>query len=241
MDIVDKTALVTGANRGLGRALVAALLAQGARRVYASARDPESLAQTLAFDPARVIPIRIDITEPSSIAAAARTASDVQLLVNNAGVLDYANPLDVTGHIIDRNMATNLHGTLAMSRAFTPVIEAAGGGGVVNILSFLCFVSAPIFSAYNASKAASWSMAMSLRPYLAARGIAVVNVFPTTIDTDMVAALDKAKDTPADVANDIVKGIMSGQEDVFPAGAITAFNAWRADHKAVEEKFSRIV
>ncbi len=241
MDVTDKTALVTGANRGLGQALVRVLLAKGVRRVYAAARDPGSLAGTVALDPERVLPIRVDITDASSIDAAAETASGLQILINNAGVLDYANPLELTGHIIDRNMATNFHGTLAMSRALSPVIENSGGGAVVNILTFLCFVSAPVFSAYNASKAASWSMAMSLRPYLAAKGIRVVNVFPTTIDTDMVAALHKPKDTPADVADDVIRALMSGQEDVFPAGAINAFNAWRADYKAVERQFSHIV
>jgi len=241
MQLQGKKVLVTGANRGLGPHLVRALLAAGAGKIYAGARNVDQLDDTVALDPGRVIPVRIDLTDKTQIAEAAQTANDVQLLVNNAGVLDFGGPLDVTDEAIDRNMAVNFQGTFDMTRAFAPVIEKNGGGSVVNMLTFLSFVSAPIFSAYNASKAASWSMAMSLRPYLAPKKISIINVFPTTIDTEMVAGLDKEKDTPEDVAEDIIQGILKGSEDIFPLGAKETFHAWQQDQKAVEMQFAKLM
>ena len=241
MRIKDTVAFVTGANRGLGAKIVGALLAAGAAKVYAAARNPDRLDGVVALDRQRVVPIRLDLTDGEQIKAAVSAAADVKLLVNNAGVLDFGGALETTRDEIDRNMATNFHGTFNMTRAFAPVIESNGGGSVVNVLTFLTFVSAPVFSAYNASKAASWSMAMSLRAYLAPRGVAIVNVFPTTIDTEMVARLDKPKATPAAVAHDIVEGIANDAEDIYPVGAADTFNAWRRDQKAVEKQFAKIM
>lgn len=235
-----KVALVTGANRGLGLAFVGALLDVGVDKVYATARDIGSLKAAVELAPDRVFPLSLDITEDGQVAEAAAAAADVTLLINNAGVLDFMAPLDLTADVIERNMATNFVGTYAMSRAFAPVLAANGGGHISNVLTFLTYVSAPIFAAYNASKAASWSMAMSLRPYLATRNITISNAFPTTIDTQMVSALDKVKDTPADVAADIVRGIMAGEEDIYPMAAKEMFAEWRADQKAVERKFATI-
>ncbi|NOX26116.1 MAG: SDR family NAD(P)-dependent oxidoreductase [Deltaproteobacteria bacterium] len=241
MQLQGITALVTGANRGLGYHLVRALLAAGASKIYAAARNPEQLNDTVALDPERVLPVRLDLTDKAQIAALAQKAEDIQLLVNNAGVLDFGGALETTDEVIDRNMSVNFYGTFDMSRAFAPVIEKNGGGSVVNVLTFLSFVSAPIFSAYNASKAASWSMAMSLRPYLAPKKVSIINAFPTTIDTEMVSGLEKVKDTPADVADDIIKDIINGNEDIFPLGAKNTFQAWRQDQKAVEEQFAKLM
>jgi NAD(P)-dependent dehydrogenase (short-subunit alcohol dehydrogenase family) len=241
LDITGVNAFVTGANRGLGSELVRALLDSGAQRVVACARNPDTLGNTVALDPSRVTPLKLDITKPQEIAAAAAAAPKTTLLVNNAGVLDYAGALATTEGEIERNMTTNFLGTFAMTRAFAPVLEANGGGTVVNVLSFLSFVAAPIFAAYNASKAASWSMAMSLRVYLAPKNIKIVNVFPTSIDTEMLAKITKDKDAPADVARDIVAGIASGQEDIFPMNAKATCAAWRGDQKAVEQAFARLM
>lgn len=235
-----KAALITGANRGLGRAFVNALRAVGVEKIYAAARDVDSLMPVISGDSAHIVPVCLDITDPTQIAAAVEAAPDVTLLVNNAGVLDFMAPLALTNGVIERNMATNFLGTFAMTRAFVPVLAANGGGHISNVLTFLTYVSAPVFAAYNASKAASWSMAMSLRPYLSAQNITMSNAFPTTIDTQMVSALDKVKDTPEDVAADIVRGILAGEEDIYPMAAKAMFDAWRADQKAVERKFATI-
>ena len=240
MDITKAVALVTGANRGLGHAIVAGLLESGAPKVYAASRSVGNLESTLALDQDRVIPVQLDITNRVHRAALADAVSDCTLLVNNAGVLDYRGPTELDEHTIDRNMDTNFKGPLATTNTLAPVITGNGGGAVVNVLTFLCFVSAPIFAAYNASKAASWSAAMALRPYLLEQGIATINVFPTTIDTEMVAELEKTKDPPADVAAAIVDGIRTNAEDVYPCAAAAAFEAWRADPKAVEANFALI-
>lgn len=240
MNLQGAAVLVTGANRGLGSAIVRELLAAGVAKVYAAARDPGQLDAVIAWDRERVVPIRLDITDRAQIARAVSAAPDVRLLINNAGVLDFAGALATTHDEIERNMATNFYGTFDMTRAFAPVIEKNGGGTVANVLTFLCFVSAPIFSAYNASKAASWSMAMSLRAYLAPKGVSIANVFPTTIDTRMVEGLNKDKAKPADVARDIVKGIADGHEDIYPLGAAAAFEAWRRDQKSVEKQFAKL-
>ncbi len=238
MQIRNSVALVTGANRGVGRAYVEALLQRGARKVYAGARDTGSLAATVALDPARVVAVQLDVTRAADIAAAVAAAGEVTLLVNNAGVLSPGGALDVGAEAIARDMAVNFTGLLALTRAFAPVIEANGGGAVVNMLTLLSFVSAPVFSAYNASKAAAWSMTMSLRPYLTKRGIAVLNAFPAGIDTDMLAGVDAPKDPPAAVVKDVLDGVEAGVEDVYPASAAGVHTAWRKDQKAVEGMFA---
>lgn len=241
MNIENTIALVTGANRGAGKVYVAELLRRGAAKVYAGARDADSLAETVALDPARVVPIQLDVTEPPEIEAAAQVASDVTLLINNAGALSFGGALEVTQDAINRDMAVNLGGLRDVTRAFTPVIEANGGGAVVNMLTLLSFVSAPGFSAYNASKAAAWSMAMSLRAYLRPKGIAVVNAFPAGIDTDMLAAVDAPKDAPEEVVRDVLDAVEAGQEDVYPASAGDVYAGWRADQKQVEAAFAAMM
>lgn len=238
MQINGSVVLVTGANRGVGHAFVRGLLQRGAAKVYAAARDPAQLAATVALDPARVVPIRLDITDPRQIEAAAMAARDVTLLINNAGVLSFGGALEVGEAAIDRDMAVNFRGLLAMTRAFAPVIERNGGGVVANMLTLLSFLSVPGFAAYNASKAAAWSMTMALRPYLGRKGIRVVNAFPAGIDTDMLAGVEAAKDRPDDVVTDVLDAVEDGREDVYPASAAGVHAAWRADQKAVEAMFA---
>ena len=128
-----------------------------------------------------------------------------------------------------------------MTRAFAPVIEANGGGTVVNMLSLLSFISAPGFSGYNASKAAAWSMAMSFRAYFRPKGIDVLNAFPGGIDTDMLAGVDAPKDSPRDVVADVLTAINENKEDVYPASAASVYDAWRKNQKAVEAGFATMV
>jgi NAD(P)-dependent dehydrogenase (short-subunit alcohol dehydrogenase family) len=238
MRIENTIALVTGANRGVGQVYVAELLKRGAARVYAGARNPDSLAATVALDPARVVPLRLDVTNAEDIAAAVQAAPDITLLINNAGALSFGGALDVDQDAIDRDMAVNHGGLRDVTRAFTPVLEANGGGAVVNMLTLLSLVSAPGFSAYNASKAAAWSMSMSLRAYLRPKGIAVVNAFPAGIDTEMLAGVEAPKDKPRAVVRDVLDGLAAGDEDVYPASAAEVFADWRADPKQIEAAFA---
>jgi NAD(P)-dependent dehydrogenase (short-subunit alcohol dehydrogenase family) len=205
MDITTATALVTGANRGLGRALAAELLARGAT-VYAAARNPDQI------DLPGVRPLAIDITDPASVEAAARIATDVNLLINNAGS---ATGADLLGGDLDKirlEMETHYFGTLAATRAFAPVIEANGGGAVFNILSVLSWVALPASGAYSAAKTAEWGLTNALRVQLAARAIRVGGVYVAYMDTDMTKNVTAPKLDPAAVARTTVDGIES---DIF--------------------------
>ncbi len=233
----NTVALVTGANRGIGKALVTALRHAGVGKVYAGARDPSSLDG--AASDAGVVPVRIDVTDPAQVGALATQAADVTLLFNNAGVLDFGDILETAVETVSRNFATNFYGTLAMSRAFAPVIENNGGGTIVNTLTLVALASMPGLAVYNASKAAAWSMTQSLRASLADRKVKVCGVFPGAVDTDMLAGVEMPKTSPAEVARTIVAGVSEGQEDIFPDPmSRDLYAAWKADHKAVEHQFA---
>src|SRR5882724_7976172 len=175
-------ALVTGANRGLGKALVAALLQAGATKIYAAARDERQIEASGS----RVVPLRLDVTRPEQIAAAASQAADVTLLINNAGTLRSFNVLSATRANIEADFGVQVHGTLDVIRAFVPVLEhAPGGATIVNVLSLSSLASVPTMGGYSASKAAAYSMTQALRPELNKMAIQVLAALPGPIDTDM--------------------------------------------------------
>jgi NAD(P)-dependent dehydrogenase (short-subunit alcohol dehydrogenase family) len=239
MEIRDATALVTGANRGIGRALVGALLHAGVKTVYAASRAPGNLGSTLALDPKRVRPVVLDVTNRDQVAALPARLTDVTLLVNNAAVLHFGGILDVPLDTLMAELDTNFYGKLVMARAFAPVIERNGGGAIVNMLTLVALASMPGLSVYNASKAAAWSMTQSLRASLAGKGVAVHGVFPGAVDTDMLAGVEMPKAAPEDVAAAIVAGVAANQEDIFPdAMSARVYAAWKQDHKAIERQFA---
>lgn len=235
MEITNTVVLVTGANRGLGRCLVEAVLERGVRRVYAGVRAPGA---PLPGDP-RVVPVTLDITEPDQIEAAARTAPDVQILINNASTAQFADLLSAGRDAVLQEMATNYVGTFDMIRAFVPVLEQHPGAAIVNVLSLLSLASAPPMAGYSASKAAAHSMTQALRPLLAARGIAVYGAYPAGIDTDMLAGVEGPKTPPKTVANGILDGLEQGRPDIFPdPNSEQMSKVWFADPKAFERAFS---
>lgn len=237
MQIKNATALVTGANRGIGRALVEALLAQGVTRVHAAARDIAAVGDLERSD-SRVNALRLDITNASDIQRASEIAGDVSLLINNAGVLSLGGPAEVSIEAMRSNMETNYFGTLNMINAFIPALER-NQGAIVNMLTLVALASMPGLSAYNASKAAGLSLTQSYRADLAKRGIAVHGVFPGAVDTDMIRAFEMPKASASDVARAVLAGIEAGAEDIFPdAMAEQVYAAWRQDHKAVERQFA---
>jgi NAD(P)-dependent dehydrogenase (short-subunit alcohol dehydrogenase family) len=241
MEIRNATALVTGANRGIGRALVAALLRTGAKTVYAASREARNLEATLAVDPKRVQPLLLDVTDRAQVAALPARLRDVTLLVNNAAVLHFGGILDVPVETVAAELDTNFYGKLLMARAFAPVIQGNGGGAIVNMLTLVALASMPGLSVYNASKAAAWSMTQSLRASLAGKGVAVHAVFPGAVDTDMLAGVEMPKASPEDVAAAIVAGVAADQEDIFPDPmSAQVYAAWRQDHKAVERQFASL-
>jgi NAD(P)-dependent dehydrogenase (short-subunit alcohol dehydrogenase family) len=236
MKIKDSVALVTGANRGIGKALTFALLSAGARKVYATSR---SLGKLDGFpSDGRVVALRADVTDDAQVAALAKDARDVTLLINNAGVLDFGSVFEAPRAAFERNIGTNFYGLLAVSKAFAPVIEKNGGGAIVNLLTLVALASMPGLGVYNASKAAAWSLTQSMRAGLAAKGISVHGVFPGAVDTDMLAGVQMAKTSADDVAKAIVDGVSRSVEDIFPDPMSSSlYEAWRKDHKAVEKQF----
>jgi len=211
MEIRGARALVTGANRGLGRALVEALRAAGCARIYAGVRDVTRLAPIAGIEP-----VVLDITDPAHVSAAAARCGDVNLLINNAGIAHFAPSLGAPSLDSARlEMETNYFGTLAMCRAFAPVLAANGGGALVNILSVVSWMNVPMQGSYCASKAAAWSLTRAARFELRAQGTLVAGVYAGYIDTDMTAGVADAKSDPDDVAACIVAGIEAGQEEIL--------------------------
>jgi len=211
MMIGGSTALVTGANRGLGKALVRALLEAGCAKVYAGARNIAGVA------PDRVVqPLQLDITNMDQVAAAATRCGDVGILINNAGVAGFAPALAApTMDNARLEVETNYLGTLAMCRAFAPVLERNGGGALVNVLSVVSWFNAPMQGSYCASKAAEWSLTRAVRFELRAQGTLVVAVYAGYIDTDMTSALTLPKTSPDVIAARVLAGIESGSEEIL--------------------------
>lgn len=228
--------VVTGANRGLGRALVDALLERGATKVYALARDVRGVRQDK-----RVVALAFDLLDESSIARAAARAADATLLINNASTAAFAGPLDADPAKVRSEMAVNYEGTYATIRAFVPVLRANGGGQIVNVLSLLSLASTPPMTGYSASKAAAHSLTQALRPVLAADGIRVHGVYPAGIDTDMLAGIDAPKTAAPQVAAGLLDGLAADQEDIFPDPNAQAMSKlWWSDPKAFERAFSGV-
>jgi NAD(P)-dependent dehydrogenase (short-subunit alcohol dehydrogenase family) len=236
LKIRGSVALVSGSNRGLGKAFVSALLEAGAARVYAAARDPRKVA---ADDP-RVIPLALDTSKPEQIAAAVRAAGDVTLLVNNAGVASAANVLTTSRAALDTDFGTNVYGTLAVIKGFLPVLERARGGAtIVNVLSLASLGSFPALGGYSASKAAAYSITQALRAELKAKHIEILAALPGPIDTDMVKDLPIPKTSPADVAKGVLDGVERGEEDIFPDPMAVQMGAlWNKSHKEYERAFA---
>lgn len=209
MEIKGSVALVTGANRGLGRRFAAALLERGAAKVYAAARNPESV------DLPGVVPLKLDVTDPESVRAAAEIASDVTLVVNNAGSSTGASLLNGSLEDIRLEMDTHFFGTLAVTRAFAPVLERNGGGAVLNVLSVLSWITNPSVAAYSAAKSAAWSLTNALRQELAPQKTLVTALHVGYMDTDMAAHVDGPKSDPAVVAGIALDGVEEGRFEVL--------------------------
>ncbi|MEV4715339.1 SDR family oxidoreductase [Micromonospora sp. NPDC049374] len=209
MRIAGSVALVTGTNRGLGKHFTQQLLERGATRVYATARNPELI------DIAGVEKLRLDITDPQSVADAAAAAPDVTLLINNAGLATGANLVSGDLSKIRLEMDTHFYGTLGMVRAFAPVLASNGGGGILNALSALSWFSYDGANAYSAAKAAAWSLTNGIRIELAEQGTLVTGLHLGAADTDMAAGYDGDKMAPADVVRAALDGIEADKLEVI--------------------------
>ena len=238
MEIAGAVALVTGANRGIGAAYVEALLAAGAAKVYATVRDPATLGALR--DDSRVTPAALDIRRPEQVAATAAARTDVNLLINCAGI-NFNTPALAAPSMDNarQEIETNYLGTLAMCRAFAPVLKANGGGAIVNMLTILSKVNFPLMGSYCATKAAGLSLTQAVRAELAGQGTLVVAVMPGAVDTRMTEGLDVPKMQPAEVAEAALQAIREGAEDIYPGDmAVEVAAGLAADSKAVEKEFA---
>jgi len=226
MNIQDTTGLVTGANRGIGKAFADALLDRGAKRVYAAVRDVTNVT-----DP-RLVPIQLDVTDPDRIATVARELDDVQLVVNNAGVLNIGTPLSAPLEVARTELETNYLSLVSMTQAFAPVLERNGGGAFINVLSALSWVSMPLLPTYSASKAAGWSFTNAARIQLKPQGTHVVAVYPGPVDTDMTAAIDLPKISPATVAALALDALEAGEPEALVDDFGRMFKAGLSDDQA---------
>jgi NAD(P)-dependent dehydrogenase (short-subunit alcohol dehydrogenase family) len=232
--IENKTLLVTGANRGLGEALVEEALRRGAKRVYAASR------QSFTHPDERVSPLVLDVTNIAQIEAAAERVGPLDILINNAGV---SVPDDLTDQAaLEHHLAVNLFGTWSVTAAFLPSL-ARSSGAVVNVVSLGALAAVPVLPAYSASKAAAFSLTQSQRALLAARGVEVHAVLPGPIDTDMIRDLPIPKTAPESVAQGVFDGLENGDEDIFPDPTAAAMAVgWRTGiAKAFERQNAALV
>jgi NAD(P)-dependent dehydrogenase (short-subunit alcohol dehydrogenase family) len=210
MKIDNAIAFVTGANRGIGLAFTRELLARGARKVYAGARDPSTVNQP------GVEAIRLDVTKPEEVAAAAAHAGDVTLVINNAGIGQQGGFLaSDSEEVARRQFETNFFGMLRMSRTFAPILAANGGGALLNVLSRVSWINGGQLAAYAASKSAAWSLTNSLRHELAAQKTQVLALHMAFVDTDLVRAIDGPKTSPEDIVKRALDGLASGLDEVL--------------------------
>jgi NAD(P)-dependent dehydrogenase (short-subunit alcohol dehydrogenase family) len=238
--IAGAVALVTGANRGIGRALTEALLARGVRKVYATARNPEALR---ALRDPRLVSLRLDVTDSDEIRAAGQAASDVEIVFNNAGVALATGIADSTvlGQA-RREMEVNYFGPLQLLQHLAPSLARNGGGAVVNIGSAAGLTNVPFLPTYSASKAALHSLTQAARILLGPQGTAVFGVYAGPVDTDMVRELALPKTAPRDVAFAILDGIEAGHEDIFPDPFAVDFGRrFESSPKASERQIAAMV
>jgi NAD(P)-dependent dehydrogenase (short-subunit alcohol dehydrogenase family) len=238
--IEGAVALVTGANRGIGRALTEALLTRGARKVYATARNPEALR---SLQDERIVSLRLDVTDGDQIRAVGEAASDVEIVFNNAGVSHAGVITDsaVLGQA-RREMEVNYFGPLQLLQHLAPSLVRNGGGAVVNIGSAAGLTSIPFFPTYSASKAALHSLTQAARILLGPQGISVFGVYPGPVDTDMTRELALPKTPPRDVAVAILDGIEAGVEDIFPDPFAVDFGReFGSSPKASEQRVAAMV
>lgn len=239
--IEGRVALVTGANRGIGRALVEALLARGVGKVYAAARRTETLAELVAAAPDRVPALRLDVTQPAQVRRAVAQAGDVDLVVNNAAILSHAfagfeDPVWLDA--ARQEYETNVVGALRVSQGFAPVLKRNGGGTIVNLSSVAGLVGMPPVLTYSSTKAALHSLTQSTRQMLREQGTRVVGVYPGPVETEMAAELPMDKASPEAVAEAILDGLEQGLEEIYPDPfAVEYGRTYAVNPKGLESSF----
>lgn len=240
--VQDSVVLITGANRGIGAAYASAFLKASAKKVYLGVRNPDSVADAVSQAPDKLIPLKLDVTSSEDIKAAAEAAPDVDILVNNAGLLyfdDFSNQ-DALANA-RKQMDVNYFGVLELTQAFAPILKANGGGTVATVSSIVGHVTMPGAMTYCASKYAVQSLILSMRLNFAEQGTQVIGVYPGPIDTDMAADMEMHKFPPSQVAEETIKAIDEGKEDVFTDEfSQNMYQMFRDDPKAVEARMAEM-
>ena len=232
-----RVVLVSGASRGIGRHLVEVVLEQGADKVYACARQLTAVSD---FDNDKVVPLALDIVNPEQIQAVVNQATDVQILINNAGVNSGKRFFELDIAAIQKDMDVNYYGNLAMIKAFQPIISNNGGGDIVNVISICGLAAMPGIGPYSASKAALFSSTQALRTELKQQNINVYGVFPGPVDTDMNEGLEIEMASPRSVADNIIQGFLGNHPDIFPDPiAEQVRDLWLKSPKSLEVDFSQ--
>lgn len=241
--IQGKTALVTGANRGIGKAMVEALISEGAKRIYTTARNIESLQALVRQAPDVIVPVQLDVINARDIANVARLVGQLDILINNAGI---ATGSDFSGEaslrIAAEEMATNYFGVINLTHALLPVLHKSGAAAVINISSIAGIANLPTLGPYSASKAAVHSFTQGLRAEVRKANIAVVGVYPGPVDTDMTKDFEIDKAAPTDVANAVLASLKNGDEDVFPdAFSQAMYQVFVHNPKQLEQQFGTML
>lgn len=238
--IEGKVILITGANRGIGKALASKALELGAKKVYATARDESKLAEVKALGSDRVVTLTLDVTNQEQVSAAAQAASDVEIVINNAGMGTGAQLM--AEDVVEKSkleMDANFYGPMRMGVAFAPILKANGGGAIANVLSVAGLVNFPFAPTYSTSKAAGHSLTQGQRAVLAGQNTLVCGIYPGPIDTDMTAGMTVEKGSTEEVAVAVFEGLAQGTEEIFTDNMARGLaQGMKADAKAVEKSIA---
>ncbi|WP_109829437.1 SDR family oxidoreductase [Reichenbachiella versicolor] len=234
----DKVILITGANRGIGKSLVKASLEKGARKIYATSRD---LSKMPNFGDERVVALELDITDNAQIIKVAEKTKDVEVLINNAGILSQGNVLEGEISALENDMKVNYYGTINMMRAFAPILEKNTPAKIINIVSIVAYSPLPSIAGYSASKTALYSATLSVRIELAKKGVTVHAINPGAIDTDMNKGSEWDMPAPDGVATIILDKVEAGELDIVPDEmGLGMFNAWKESPSKLAEMYSNM-
>lgn len=238
-----KVALVSGGNRGIGKAIVVELLERGAKKVYAGARNPETLVVLKEKYGDRLVPLQLDVTNAASIENAVKTSNDVEILINNAGVLKFDSLLGKdAAENLSFQLAVNVHGVINLTNAFVDQLKEKDAAAIAIVSSLAGLANMPVIGTYSVTKAAVHSVTQGYRAELAESNVLVSGVYPGAIDTDMTAAMEMGKDTPENVAKAVVDGLIAGKEDIYPDVMSEQLGVgYGSSPKAIEKEFAKYI